>query len=197
METSSPVDAGLNDILGFCSCSGNYFCRICRGHKSRLSNNTEENRSLLRTRRSYENDLQINDFALTGIKENCLFNAVPSFHVTENYAVDVMHDILEGVGNFDMALIIDYYITNKVISFETLNARIQIFDYGYIEGGNKPPLITHDMIKNKKLNLKAIEMMCLIRNFGLMMGDLIAEGSLYYALSNNGSCSCPTLSNWY
>lgn len=77
-------NAGLNSILRFSSCSSNFFCQICRGHKSHLSKNTDEDRNLLRTRRSYENDLQINDFTLTGIRENCLFNAVPSFHVIEN-----------------------------------------------------------------------------------------------------------------
>lgn len=37
-----------------------------------------------------------------------------------------------------------------MMMLETIISRIQGFDYGYIEAGIKPPIITHDMIVKKK-----------------------------------------------
>lgn len=69
--------------------------------------------SLLRTIESYERDVLINDISVTGIKEKCVFHSLNDFHVTTNFAVDIMHDLLEGVCNYDLttllnALIFDY-----------------------------------------------------------------------------------------
>lgn len=181
-------NAGLNAILGYVSCSGNFFCRMCRGHKQVLLQSTVEIENLLRSPQNYNEDLQLNDVRLTGLKENSIFNNIPSFHVANNYAVDIMHDMLERVCNLDLTLIINYYTAIQMIFLETINACIQTFDYGYVELGNKPPIITSDMLRAKKLNIKAAEMMCLVRNFGLMVGDLIPEynyvWSLYTTLCN-------------
>ncbi|EFN68072.1 hypothetical protein EAG_00484, partial [Camponotus floridanus] len=65
---------------------------------------------------------------------------------------------------------------------------IQSFDYGYIEFGNKPPVITRDALKNRNTNIKAAEMMCFVGNFGLVIGHLIPEGDnvwlIYTTLCN-------------
>lgn len=49
-----------------------------------------------------------------------------------------MHDILEGVAQFEMRLIIlhviDQYTTSKEVDM-----RIKSFNYGYMEQNNKPP----------------------------------------------------------
>ncbi|XP_026830972.1 uncharacterized protein LOC113563508 [Ooceraea biroi] len=169
-------NAGLNSILGYSSCSSNFFCRICKGHKCDLLTCNEENEHLLRTLENYNDDLIVGDYRLTGIKENSIFNEIPSFHVVNNNAVDIMHDLLEGVCKYDMTLIINYYTTDRVIFLETINSCIQSFDYGYVEFGNKPPVITQDALRKKNINIKAAEMMYLARNFGLMIGHLIPEG---------------------
>lgn len=42
---------------------------------------------LLRTRSNYKEDVAVND-CKTGIKEEFVFNCIPSFHVTTNFTVD-------------------------------------------------------------------------------------------------------------
>ena len=50
-----------------------------------------------------------------------------------------MHDGPEGVTNYVMSVLSFYLIyVGEFFIFETLNTRIQHFDYGYIELGNKP-----------------------------------------------------------
>lgn len=176
-------NAGLNAILGYSGCSSNHFCRICRGHKHDLLRSVKPvDHALMRTPINYNEDLQINDFRMTGIKENCIFNQIPSFHVVDNNAVDIMHDMLEGVCNYDMTLIIAYYLHVEVFSLHSLNTYIKSFDYGYIEYRNKPPSVSENMLAKKKLNMKANEMMCFVRNFGLMVGCAIPEGDAVWKL---------------
>lgn len=86
-----------------------------------------------------------------------------------------MHDSLEGVYKYDLTLIITYYTTIRIISLESINTCIQSYDYGYIEFGN-------NALRKEKINIKAAEIMCLVRNFGLMVGHLIPEGDKVWSL---------------
>ncbi|OXU19437.1 hypothetical protein TSAR_011763 [Trichomalopsis sarcophagae] len=55
-----------------------------------------EDKSKIRNKQDYENDLKINKVSSTGIKEECVFHKIKDFHICENISVDMMHDILEG-----------------------------------------------------------------------------------------------------
>ncbi|KAE8739105.1 hypothetical protein FOCC_FOCC015397 [Frankliniella occidentalis] len=83
-----------------------------------------------------------------------------------------MHDVGEGCFKYGMCSVINF-ITRKYVSYDTLNDRVQAFFYGALEYGNKPPIITEESINSESLNLSAAEMFCLVRYFGLMVGDLI------------------------
>lgn len=41
--------------------------------------------------------IEFHSLSVTGIAEESIFNEVLYFHVVENYSVDIMHDLLEGV----------------------------------------------------------------------------------------------------
>jgi len=45
----------------------------------------------------------MNNANITGIKETCAFNILQSFHAVENYSVDIMHDLLEGVCVYEVS----------------------------------------------------------------------------------------------
>lgn len=113
---------GLNMILGFTeSFRANYYCRFCKSNRSEMQTNCMQIDEKLRTKTNYEDDLQIDNITLTGIKEVCIWNEIPSFHVTENFSVDIAHDIFEGVVLFDFIEIFHqfvfvYYI-NRHIEF--------------------------------------------------------------------------------
>lgn len=73
------------------------------------------------------------DTFVTGIREECVFHQLPNFHVTENYPVDVMHDLYEGVCLYDMQLFLHKLIAIfKTFSLETLNSRINSINYSCI-----------------------------------------------------------------
>ncbi|XP_060864320.1 uncharacterized protein LOC132940616 [Metopolophium dirhodum] len=88
---------GLHSILGFTeSFVAQFPCRFCKSPKLDCHHQVTQVDGVLRNKTNYDEDISINNITLTGLKELCVFNQINSFHVTQNFAVDIMHDILEG-----------------------------------------------------------------------------------------------------
>lgn len=122
---------GIHSIAGFVeSFNTKYFCRFCMISQEEFRNIFMEDSSVLRDEKNYDDHLKINDYKKTGVVvENCLFNELTDFHVTKNVGVDVMHDILEGTCQYDLAKILNSFIHKKVFSFKKIKwsySRIQI-----------------------------------------------------------------------
>lgn len=177
---------GLHSVLGFTeSFVSRYPCRFCKTIKNECHLQTKEVNGNLRNSINYVNDLEINDVLLTGVKESCVWNEISSFHVTENYCVDIMHDMLEGVCNYDIGLMLKIMIFDfKYFTIDTLNNRIELFDYGSVDIRNRPTLIASETLKGKgnKLKMSASEMLCFVKNLGLIIGDLIPLDSEIWSI---------------
>jgi len=96
-----------------------------------------ESTECLRNVENYKLDVLKANVSETGIREVCLFNEIPNYHVTVNSVCDFMHDVTEGVARYDMALIITHLIKDKYFTLECLNNRIMLFHnslslYSYI-----------------------------------------------------------------
>ncbi|KAF2892727.1 hypothetical protein ILUMI_13443 [Ignelater luminosus] len=170
-------------MLGFTeSFRAKCFCRFCKCPPSETQIQCTQSLNLLRNIQNYELDVEVKDVRLTGIKSPCVWNNINSFHVTTNLAVDIMHDIFEGVGNFDISLMLNQFINvDKVFTLSTLNSRIKYFKYG-CEVKNKPPLISGEDLKNKNIKMSASEMKCFILCLGLLIGGLIPRGNCFWQL---------------
>ncbi|XP_052130760.1 uncharacterized protein LOC127751350 [Frankliniella occidentalis] len=170
---------GLHSILGFAEgFTANYSCRFCRMHRDDLQRMTHVPANLLRTVENYAEDVQTNNLPLTGVFEECVFNQLSSYHVITNPSVDIMHDILEGTGKYVMAKILTSIVYDRhYMSLETLIERVDDFFYGKVEAGNRLQAykLTRDSIVGGSLNFSSSEMLCFIRCFGEMVGDLIPE----------------------
>ncbi|XP_074095229.1 uncharacterized protein LOC141524941 [Cotesia typhae] len=93
----------MNAIHGFiCSFSGNYCCRFCLIDRSQIKDTYQIDESLLRTQSQYEFQIETKKFDSTGIKSSSCFNYLPGYNVIDSMCVDVMHDILEGVCQYDL-----------------------------------------------------------------------------------------------
>lgn len=92
--------------------------------------------------------------------------------MTDNLSVDIMHDLFEGVCVFDMIEIIKYFTT--VVNFFTLNDlnfRLLSYDFGPIEGNNRPPIISLGRINKNSIK-------CQQQRYGLLYVILA-----YYAVT--------------
>lgn len=133
---------GLNSALGFTkSFNSNFYCRFCNEHRDTLRTKCTTDTNVMRSQANYANDLTINNLSITGIYEESIFNEVPYFHVVENYSVDIMHDLFEGVFHYNMCKIILYLISEtRSFTLDVLNGRKQNFQYGDSEIGNISPI---------------------------------------------------------
>ncbi|KAI8116607.1 hypothetical protein CVS40_11351 [Lucilia cuprina] len=178
---------GLNSLLGFSkSFSSSYFCRFCKTSKQLSHKMIKEDSKNLRNIENFEHDIRHHSFKETGIKEDSPFNRIASFHVVHNYAVDMMHDLFEGICHYDICQIIKYYIQEiKIFSLETLNLRKQTFNYGQLEIENFSKQILETHLNQNRLKMTASEMKGFIRLFPLIIGDLIAEDDKVCCLSTD------------
>ena len=176
---------GLNGILGYNeSFSGNHVCRLCTVHRDVLRVQTQEDSKVLRDVDSHKADLETNDPSKTGLKRDSVLNSLSFYHVTDNKAVDIMHDILEGVGAYEVKLVLNSLIEQKLISPDKLNYRITSFDYGFSDMGNKPSVISKSDLKSQDSPLRqsAAQMWCLLRLLPVMIGDLIPNDNKEWEL---------------
>lgn len=171
---------GINGIQGFIKgFRGNFFCRICKLHRNEMShycNPVPIHR--LRNVQNYEVDVALQNSNATGIHEPCVWNEVPSYHCIVNSYCDVAHDIFEGTLRYDISGVLWKLVgVKEYLTIETLCERVEGFDYGPAEQGNRPPSsqFTLERLENCSLNLSASEMLCLARYLGEMIGDLVPE----------------------
>ena len=174
---------GMHAILGFTeSFSGRYFCRLCLIEKNdaQIIYNEDDPKIILRGKELFEmhcNELQSDPQMLSvfGLKKNSSLNSLQFFHVSHNFSLDIMHDILEGVAQFELKLLLEY-LSENVLSKPDLLSRIYAFDYGYVERKNRPTRINLDSIGNN-IGLNSIQTLCLVRNIPLLFGDIVPEGN--------------------
>jgi len=167
---------GVNTVLGFTkSFSSNFFCRFCLSHKNHTQTLAIEDIDLLRNRQNYNEHVLKNDCKSTGVNEESIFNNIDSFHVVDNYAVDIMHDLFEGICVYNMCHIINSLISLGYFNLELLNRRKQGFDYGDTEIGNMSPPLMKNKLDKLKIKMSSREMQTFVHFFPLLVGDLVPE----------------------
>lgn len=165
----------LHSIFGFLeSFRAKKFCRFCLIHSKDINTIFREIDCKLRNMENYNSSLASKNPQETGIQQTCCFNRIARFHIIYNPAVDIMHDFLEGVCRYDLALILHYFIyVREYFTHANLNTKIRAFYYGPNKGVNKPAEILekHLTQKYKCIIMSSAEMLNLIRNLSLIIGS--------------------------
>lgn len=69
-----------------------------------------------------------------GVRRSCVLNSLPYFNTCENFSVDIMQDILEGVAQYEMKLL-------TTLDQKLHNVKGNRQENGYMEQNNKPPAL--------------------------------------------------------
>lgn len=173
----------LNPLLGFSgSFSANYFCRFCKMFKTVSHVALEEDSSLLRNKENIQEDVITSNPPVTGVWRSSILNQLSYYHVSENFAVDIMHDIFEGVAPKEIKLVLGALIDRGCFTLEELNRRILCFSYGFKDKDNRPSIIPATSIRNPSgpSGQKAVQMICLVQFLPLIIGDKVAVGCDYW-----------------
>lgn len=173
---------GVHEMHGFVTFfRAEMCCRFCLIKKGELQTIFNSNDCERRTKDNYEEHVKEKNARKTGITDRSPFNDVPGFHAVESLTGDVMHDVLEGVCRYDLGKILHFFIrVRKFFSLECLNQRISTFSYGPNEKQNKPVEITDAHITSAQVTISAAEMLCLVRNLNLIIGDLIERNDEHW-----------------
>ena len=141
----------LNGVGGFVECFNGkteYFCRYCLGNADARQNCYRDNDFTTRLKLNYDESViaalakNKNDF---GIKTDSPFNDLNYFHVINGMAVDVMHDILEGIAQTNIAILTSHLNQVKVLDLKSIFVRLNEFQYGRHDGENQIPLKLFDL----------------------------------------------------
>lgn len=152
---------GLNGLLGFVeSFSANMPCRICVGRKDEFQTKFTGEEFDLRDRHTHSLHVEEvrNDAAFvanSGVKRDCILNSLQYFHVTSNVAVDIMHDILEGIAPMEVKLVLCKFIyDDHFFTLSDFNTFLSSHNYGFCDAKNKPSLILESTLRGTGHSLK-------------------------------------------
>lgn len=125
-----------------------HFCRFCFKNDGNFINT---NKIDYRTAESYAEDV---DFALStgevyrGIKNNSVLNSLNYFHVCNpGLSPCIAHDLFEGVVQYDLILVLNKLVSDKIISYQYVNENIKNIKFS--QGYNKiglPEIKKHDKL---------------------------------------------------
>lgn len=77
------------------------------------------------------------------------------FSVIDGLPGDVMHDLLEGVLQYECKEMLKIFINEeKYLTLDQLNERIKRFEYGYYNDKNRPSPISQQTLNNANNSLK-------------------------------------------
>ncbi|XP_033101221.1 uncharacterized protein LOC117104479 [Anneissia japonica] len=143
----------------------------------------------MRNKESYDQNVQEVEgqegcVHVLGIKKSSLLNDCVYFHVLSNFSLDLMHDILEGVVQYEIKLVLRYFsceIHPSLFTLENLNRRVASHSFGFTDRKNKPSYIKLNSTSND-IGQKAMQAWCFIRHLPFIIGHDIKDDDPYWEL---------------
>lgn len=174
----------LNGILGLVeSSSGDYCCPICYATADDIQCKFSEDLFQLRTKAAYEKDISDLPAAKKqgkvhsrGVKRYCVLNEIDGFHVTDNYCLDVMHTVIEGIIPAELGCVLHGLCADKCVTLEQVNREFFLL-WGEItvDKTHKPAEITrlqepgHGIVPS----MKAVQYLALLKYLPLAVGKYV------------------------
>ncbi len=89
---------------------------------------------------------------------------------------DLMHDIFEGVAQYEIKLVLKHCISKSYFTLDECNHRLLHFDYGFSETDKPSPLTQRTLQSgDKKMHLSASQTILLCRVLPFLIGDKVPE----------------------
>jgi hypothetical protein len=176
----SADNLGVNMLLNLVeSFNATNFCRFCLINRMESHSVTNESFVTIRTKEHYDSVISLLEAPeapsiIDGVKKYCLLNNLNQFNTTDSMSVDIMHDILEGVAQWELNLFFSFLIeTGRLSSLNHLNKIISAFNFGYLEKGNLPSAIHLPL--NGGIKQKASQCWNLIRHVPLIFKSFFED----------------------
>jgi len=182
----------LNGILGFIeSFSCDHYCTVCYAMQDEIQTHFREEFFQRRTLHEYNEDVislkrgpPQGKNHVRGVKFDCVLNEIDGYHVTENWSLDIMHILLEGIIPLEIGCILHgLCVVDKVISFDSVNCKLQLF-WGKItvEKCHKPLQLGKLMEPGQGLTptMKALQYWTLLKYLPLALGGSVSHDNKHW-----------------
>ena len=153
-------------------------CRSCFCTRSMMQTHFLESSCTLRTSANHFDVCQLLTGSLKshfstvyGVNRCSILEEVPGFSVIHGLPHDIMHDLFEGVAQYEVKLLLKYCITANYFSLDLFNTRIERYNFPH----NKPTTVEDRVLNNsdRKLRQSASQMMSLVDALPFLIGDFI------------------------
>ena len=161
---------GIHEIFNLkCCFRGEDICHLCNASSSTIQTFHATNLFKTYTKENYKIDVN------NGKYKPCILNKSNFYHITDNYAFDLTHDLWAGIVPLELSLLFKHLTSKDVNAFnlEFLNNRIKTFGYIGSDRVNKPNPILLMTDKSIKVKQKVAKMSCLFRVLPFIIGDKI------------------------
>ena len=171
----------LNKMFGFIeSFSGSYFCTLCYATSEQIQVWYREEQFQRRTVDLYNKDIdglqsarQQGKNHCRGVKNSCKLNDIDGFHVVDNWSLDVMHIVLEGIVSVELGCILHGLLEDTDLTLEGINSAINLL-WGKItvDKTHKPAEISRLLEPSHTIvpSMKAVQYWALLKYLPLAVG---------------------------
>lgn len=115
-----------------------------------------------------------------GINRRSILTKVSNFSLFNGgLPLDFMHDVLEGVAQHEIKLLVRHCVEQKYFTIEEYNRRLVFFNYGDSET-DRPSIINRDILcsEDKKFHLSSSQTFLLCRILPLLIGERVPEDNV-------------------
>jgi len=158
-------------------------CRYCRMDKNDRHKACAAKITLLRNMTNYYEDLALNRPEETGIKKLCALLKIDGFDIFNWVAVDLFHDLYQGVGKYVLRdILVNLIKTKSYFNITTFNDRLQEFDFGP-DSSSKPVAMTIEKLtRTRMIKQEGSGVACLIQYLGLIIGEFVPIDDPFWIL---------------
>ena len=136
----------------------------------------------MRTNENYTEHLILSEPSSTWVSELSVLTELKTTFTIDLLTVDVMYDILEGIWEYDLGLLLHRFIAiDKFFACNNINTRINELHYGDEDRNNLREIIMNH-VQNKFIKMSVSEAHTCIKNIGVLLGKFISFDNEHWKL---------------
>jgi len=183
----------LNGLLGYIeSFSSDFFCTFCYTTQEMIQKHFRDDVFQRRTITEYEKDVKkISEIAgkatknhCRGVKRDCALNRIDGYHVTENWSLDVMHIVLEGIIPVELSCILyGLCVECKLFDVRLLNDDINLFWGTMTVGKDEKPATLNKLLEPGQgltPSMKAVQYWSLLKYLPVIFGKRVPQNNEHW-----------------
>ena len=112
------------------------------------------------------------------MNRSSILNEIPGFNMINGLHHDIMHDLFEGVAQYEVELLLQHFVNFKYFSLDLFNSRIEKNDFPRAKPSNIDERVLNS--NDRKLRQSASQMMSLTSELPFLIADKVPYGNTHW-----------------